>query len=447
MEQASQRAGRSGRTAKANDLVIAKLAKTKVTKQTEWCIEGERGLSLVVKPPLPGKSSGIATYFVRYQLGKGRDRQQVRLAIGRAGEGGMPLAKARERAKELMTKVESGIDPVAEQRAIGAEMTLRQLFEERFAKDEDTAARTLQDYKDILEKDVFATLGDRPANHIKPEEFAVVLERIEARAKHAAHKARSALGSTYRWGQKQWRKGVRLVVVNPVASIGFNHQSTPRKRRLTDADLGILWLAAHDPSTADEGTRLIVQLAILTGQRNSEVAGAELDELKGLETATPRWDIPAGRMKRKSDEQFVPLVPQAVTRFKRAIEIANGSTHVFPGTTHGRREGSEWRQEHIAQETVSKAFARIRELAELDDIRLHDMRKVMTTWLADHGHATGEVLDAILHHGRKGVTGTHYNFALYEGQVRKALQFWSNHIEAVVAGKTNNVVPITAANA
>ena len=444
MEQTNQRAGRSKRTAKANDLHIAKLAKSKVAVQTEWYVEGERGLSLVVKP------SGVATYYVRYQLGKGRDRRQVRLAIGRAGEGGMALAKAREKAQELMSKVESGVDPVAEQRAIGAEMKLRELFEERLAKDKDTAPRTLEDYTAILEKDVFKTLGDRPANHIKPEEFAVVLERVEARAKHAAHKARSALGSTYRWGQKQWSKGVRLVVVNPVTSIGFNHQSTRRKRTLTDAELCRLWKAAHDPNAADEGTRLIVQLAILTGQRNSEVAGAELTEAKGLDTVTPRWDIPAHRMKRKSDDQFVPLSTQAAKRFKRAIEIANGSKYVFPGTTHGRREESEWRQEHIGQETVSRAFARIRELAEIDDVRLHDMRKVLTTWLAEHGHATPEVLDAILHHGRKGVTGTHYNFALYEGQVRKALQLWASRVEAVAAGKrdkTDNVVPIAAARA
>jgi integrase len=133
-------------------------------------------------------------------------------------------------------------------------------------------------------------------------------------------------------------------------------------------------------------------------------------------------------MKRKSDDQFVPLVPQAAQLFKRAIELANGSAYVFPGVTHGRRRGREWRQEHIGQETISRAFARIVNVAGLSDLRLHDMRKIITSWLAEHGHATSEVLDAILHHGRKGVTGTHYNFALYEKQVRKALQVWADHV-------------------
>jgi integrase len=177
--------------------------------------------------------------------------------------------------------------------------------------------------------------------------------------------------------------------------------------------------------------RQIVRIAILTGQRNSEVAGAELTELKSLDTATPRWDIPARRMKRKSADQHVPLVPQVASIFEAAIRAANGSSYVFPGVTQGRRRGRDWRQEHVGQETVSRAFARIAATAGLEDIRLHDTRKCVTTWLAEHGHAADEVLDAILHHGRSGVTGTHYNFALYERQVRKALQAWADHVEAV----------------
>jgi integrase len=426
---------------KANDLAVAKIARTKLAKQSEWYVEGERGLSIVVKP------SGVATYYVRYQLGKGGRRKQVRHALGRAGEGGMKLADARTKARGFMSEVATGLDPVAEQAARDASLTLRQLFEERCNLDTDTAPRTLDDYKMALTKDVFPELGDRPAIEIKPEEFARVLEGIEARAKHAAHKVRSALGSTFRWGQTQWRGGARLITVNPVIGIGFMTQSKPRKRTLTDDELGKLWRAIDATESLTEPVREIIRLAILTGQRNSEAAGAELAEVKGLDTATPRWAIPARRMKRKSEDQHVPLATQAANVFRRSIEAANGSTYVFPGVTQGRRYGKEWRQEHIGQETVSRAFSRIAAKAGLTDTRLHDMRKSITSWLAEHGHASSDVLDAILHHGKKGVTGTHYNFALYEKQVRKALQTWADHIGQVsrstnVTGTSANVVPI-----
>jgi integrase len=293
---------------------------------------------------------------------------------------------------------------------------------------------------------VFDELGNKPAREITPEQFAFVLEAVDARAPHSAHKVRSALGSTYKWGQTQWRAGARLVIVNPVAGIGFMHQSKPRKRVLSDDDIGKLWRAIDATPSVTEPVRQIVRIAILTGQRNSEVAGAELAELKGLDTATPRWDIPARRMKRKSDDQYVPLVPKVAKLFARAVSDANGSTYVFPGVTQGRRRGREWRQEHIGQETVSRGFGKIASIAGLEDFHLHDMRKCITSWLAEHGHATGEVLDAILHHGRKGVTGTHYNFALYEGQVRKALKAWADHVEAVArADKSDAAKVVTMA--
>jgi hypothetical protein len=79
------------------------------------------------------------------------------------------------------------------------------------------------------------------------------------------------------------------------------------------------------------------------------------------------------------------------------------------------------------------------------DVHLHDMRKCITSCF-EHGHATAEVLDAILHHGRKGVTGTHYNFALYEKQVRKALHELTSSTSArrQAGGATANVVPLHA---
>src|SRR5206468_1739223 len=148
---------------------------------------------------------------------------------------------------------------------------------------------------------------------ITPEELAGVLEPIAGKGKHhTAHKARSALGSTYRWGQRQWKDSKRLVSINPVTTIGFTHQSKRRKRVLSDVELGRLWRATEIAENVTLPMCQLIQLAILTGQRNSEVAGMERAELKSLESATPRWDIPAHRMKRKSDDQHVPLSKQAV---------------------------------------------------------------------------------------------------------------------------------------
>ena len=406
-------------------------------KRREEAIEGRQGLFVAVEP------SGMVFWLGRYQLGRGAKRVRKRTSLGRYGQGGLTLAEATDALAALTSAAAKGVDSLAEQKTKAASdaLTLRRMFEERKAKDGSTAARTLQDYEDVLSKFVFPakigrenskrSYGDTPASEITAQEFASLLMEMEDASKHRAHKIRSALGSTYGWAQRR-----RLVIDNPLKGLAFTHQSERRKRVLTDEELARLWNASHAFEGIYGATRFIIQLAMLTGQRNSEVAGMEVAELKGLESATPRWDIPGRRMKRKTDDQHVPLSKQAVAIVRDALTGAN-KTHVFPGTPHGRRKEKDWQSPYISQDTVSHAFGRLSKAAKVKNIRLHDMRKCITSWLAEHGHATSDVLDAILHHGRKGVTGTHYNFALYEGQVRKALQLWADHVEAVAAAETN----------
>lgn len=406
-------------------------------KRLEEGIEGRPGLFVAVEP------TGKTFWLGRYQLGKGANRSRKRTSLGRYGQGGLTLADATEALAALTSAAAKGVDSLTEQKtkALLDALTLRRMFEERKTKDGGTSARTLQDYEDVLTKFVFPakigrensarTYGDTPASDISSQEFASLLMEMEDASKHRAHKIRSALGSTYSWAQRR-----RLVIDNPLKGLAFTHQSERRKRVLTDEELGRLWNASQSFEGVYGATRFIIQLAMLTGQRNSEVAGMEVAELKGLDTATPRWDIPARRMKRKTDDQYVPLSKQAASIIGDALAGAD-KTHVFPGTTHGRRRERDWQSLYISQDTVSHAFGRVSKAAKVKNIRLHDMRKCITSWLAEHGHATPEVLDAILHHGRKGVTGTHYNFALYEGQVRKALQLWADYVVAVAKASAN----------
>lgn len=433
-------AGRAVKSIPFNDLALTKFVRAKRSKQEERQIEGLQGLSIAVKP------SGVATFYVRYQVGSGKSRDRRRQAIGQYGEGRLSLADAKAEALKIMHSVSLGSDPVAEKVAAENALTLRQLFNERRVKDKDTAASTLEGYRLRLERDIFPKLGDKIASQLTAKDFARVLEGIAERSEHVAHQVKSGIGSTYRWGMKQWRDGERLVVENPIATIGFNHRSKARKRVLSDIELGTLWKTLKTIDNIDDISRRVIQLAILTAQRNSEVAGMERKELSRLETATPRWDIPAQRMKRKSEDQFVPLSTQAATIIQAALDADKGA-HVFPGSPVGKVAVKTTRPDHIAQTSISHAFAKLRTASKLKNIRLHDMRKCVVSWLAEYGHASGEVLDAILHHGRQGVTGTHYNFALYEGQVRKALQVWADHVDAVGsdASAGNRVVKLKSA--
>jgi integrase len=236
-----------------------------------------------------------------------------------------------------------------------------------------------------------------------------------------------------KWAAKRF-----LVDNNIMLGMGFTHKNERRDRVLNDDELAALWRAIDSETFgATPAMRIILKLAVLTGQRNSEVAGARVAELHIDDSvANPYWHIPGERMKRKDRPQYVFLSKQARELFASAAALAGDSEFVFPATTHGRHvEGVE--REHISQESVSRATARAAKLAGLKNVHLHDLRKSITTFLGDRGERS-DVLDRILHHHsghsaghRSSVTATHYDFSILAGPLRDAWQHWADHVESV----------------
>jgi hypothetical protein len=72
--------------------------------KVNYRIKGERGLVLVVHP------SGRKVWFVRYQVGRGKTRQQRWHEIGELCES-KSLAKACAEAKHIISRVADGEDP------------------------------------------------------------------------------------------------------------------------------------------------------------------------------------------------------------------------------------------------------------------------------------------------------------------------------------------------
>jgi integrase len=377
--------------------------------------------------------------------GKGARRKSVRRAIGPAndredGHKAIKLSEAKAKALELFTGGTAHFDDDG-----GPSTTLRQLFEQFEENDKSRAPRTVADYRDALERDIFEGLGHVPLGEITAKDIAKALTKIESRSRNAAHKCRAALGSLYKWATKRL-----LVDANVMLGMGFTHKNEPRDRVLTIGELAALWRAIESNEFgAAPATRIILKLAILTGQRNSEVAGARTAELHIDEkVANPYWHIPKMRMKRKTRDQYVFLSRQARALFVEALQLGGGSEFVFPATTHGRHVLGEARQ-HITQESVSHAMARARKLAKLENVHLHDLRKSISSWLGERGERS-DVLDRILHHHsghssgqRSSVTETHHNFSIMAGPLRDAWQHWTDHVEAVARGEgeSANKVP------
>ena len=132
----------------------------------------------------------------------------------------------------------------------------------------------------------------------------------------------------------------RLVKANPRKDIGRRSPKVERTRTPTDAEPAALWAATESQAgKLSQSVRLIIQLAVVTGQRRTEVAGARLSELQGLDTDAPVWTIPGDVNKRgkiiegrtkNGREQRVPLSAQAAELFRKAVALSSSREFVFP---------------------------------------------------------------------------------------------------------------------
>ena len=161
----------------------------------------------------------------------------------------VPKEHARDRAHELYRQVKGGADPARERTLTREALTLNALVDEFMAKADRPGARTKDDYRRALDLDVLGKLGELPAQGIGGPEIARVLEAIESRGQaygekrrpapagykgtNAAHKARCALGSVYRWAMKR-----QLVQANPCAGLGYIQRPVVREERSQRSNSG-----------------------------------------------------------------------------------------------------------------------------------------------------------------------------------------------------------------
>ena len=94
---------------------------------------------------------------------------------------------------------------------------------------------------------------------------------------------------------------------------------------------------------------------------------------------------------------------------------------------------------HVRPDAVSKSIRRLRKQSGIEDVTIHDMRRLVATTLADQFDVSDRVIERILNHTDSTVTARHYNHAKLLKQVRGALELWSDWVMEVVHDKTDPV--------
>jgi integrase len=332
------------------------------------------GLAVAVSP-----AGGKVFYVVR----------RVRRRVEFIRIGGWPeftVEQARNEAARVNGSLASGINPAEERRHSRSAMTLRaafdayQLLPTRTKSKRPKSAKTKHDYKLLFEAHL-APWSERPLTDITRHEIESLHNRVAGGSGHyTANRALGLLRSIYNAAlDSEIQAG--NVTANPAARIR-EFQEESRDRFLRAEELPQFWQAlGAEPS---EKSRDVILLALLTGQRKSNVAAMRWEQIN---FHAALWTLPHT----KTGKHKAPLSAEAIAVLKRRKKSSN-SEWVFPAHHGGG---------HVKD--VYRAWRSILKRSGIKDLRMHDLRRTLGSWQTMTG-ASRAIVGKLLGHQREETT-------------------------------------------
>lgn len=327
------------------------------------------------------KTASGHTAFIFSYTSRGRDR---RMTIGQYPA--WSVSAARQLAANLRLTVDAGNDPLEQRQVARAEYTLAQLWERYEATElPQKAESTQQDERSIWRRLILPKLGRRRLSHIRPSDIDALHFAISAKTPVQANRSIASL-------RRAFNRAVRweLVATNPVTGVKQNHE-TPRHRYLDDAERK-RFIDALD-ARADNSSVLAIRFLLVTGARKGEVLKARWEQIDFISEA---WIKPSSHTKQRRLHR-VPLSAFAMDVLQRAQVISNVE-HVFPGPNGN------------ALTDIKKVFQTICREAQIEGLRIHDLRHSFASALVSRG-ASLPIIGGLLGHTQVSTTARYSHLA------------------------------------
>jgi len=333
-----------------------------------------------------------AKTFVLFRRIHGR---AVRMKLGSFGS--MSIPDARKAAQQIAGKAAAGVDVVAERAAARARgRTVGDAFSAWLAfarhrkrswaddkrlwelwiegKPAHSIAISGDKTEGRLSRKSFPSFARRPVGEVTPGEIENIVRAIGETRARTGNKLRALLSTI-------WNHAIRRgdATTNPVRFVErFPEHS--RERFLQELELvAFLRAVAEEPPT----WRDYFLLGLLTGQRRENLSRMRWDE---IDLATSCWHIPASKSKSKR-ATTIPLTDLAAGLLRRRREEITGEW-VFPSYI-GSKDG--------CVREPRKPWQRVLRRAGIANLRLHDLRRSVGSWLGASGTNSYTIARALGH--------------------------------------------------
>ena len=302
---------------------------------------------------------GTKTYVVLYRFAHHRRC----VSLGRHGV--ITPEQARAQAKRILARVSDGEDPAASRQG-GSHVTTLADLAKRF--DEEHIAVRLKpasalSYRDNLRRHVLPTIGNLRATDVARADVA----KLHHDLRHSRYQANRSLALMSKMFNLAEVWGLRPDGSNPCRHVK-KYKEKKRERYLSADELARLGEALRECEEGGESqsTVNLIRLLLLTGCRLNEILTLKWEHVD-LENGA--LHLPDS----KTGEKTVHIGP-ATVECLAGIERVEDNPWVITGklpSSHLVNPGKPWR--------------RIRARAELDDVRIHDLRHTFASMAVSSG--------------------------------------------------------------
>jgi integrase len=367
--------------------------------------------------------NGGMSYIVQFRLGKGRAAKLFKKRIDAVGS--ISLEKARLRAEAWRDTTSAGTDPVKVQQD-GAGRTFAKLAEDYLERHANSKRTKVQDERK-LKRTLLKKLGKKPVASITHRDIEDI-HRALIEAPYEANRYVALLSKMFnlaiKWG---W------IDKNPAIGI-TKYSEEPRERYLTKEEMTRFTeaLSAYVLETESRWPQQnshhvfeakcavnAIRLIALTGARMSEVLSSTWSQID-METGV--WTKPSSHTKQKKSHR-ITLSPPAIELVKSILrDIDCDEKFLFPS----RRSKTG----HLVG--LKSVWEKIMKMAEISDLRVHDLRHSFASILASSGSSL-LVIGRLLGHTQPSTTARYAH--LFDDPLRSA----ANEVGAAYEAAKRNV--------
>lgn len=360
-----------------------------------------KGFGLKVTP------KGRKVYIAQYRIGK-RTR---RITLGVHGV--LTAEEARQKAKITLGKVSSGTDPASQRDREKADYAIKDLFK----KFDETYVNvrlkpeTAKDYRRIFEKYIFPRFNHLTVQKITKQDM-LRLHHDMRMTPYRANRTIAKLSKFFNWCEQY---GYRDEYSNPTRHIQ-KYKEHPRHRYLsTDEQTRLGEALNHAERTGLASIYAVnaIRLLSLTGARLREITNLKWEYVNFERGTLELPDSKTGRKTIYLNGAAKDVLSQIIRQHNNPFVICG----VLPGNP---------------LVNLQKPWTRIRSIANLEDVRIHDLRHTFASVAAMDGMSL-PMIGALLGHSQPQTTARYAHLAA--DPLKAASEMVGNALGKTVASK------------